>query len=198
MLIPFPIAFLTGALATDLAYWWTGSPFWPQAAFWLLLAGLATGVLAAVFGLVDFLTVRLPALPAEEVRPPPARGTGPPQAAAQVNRALVVDDNFDVAESMTWMLDGLAREVKMVHSGPAALELVRGWRPDIIVCDIGYETCKQLRQLAGLEKVVIAAVSGYGGEEDKRKSKEAGFDRHLVKPIGRAALEQLVKGGAGG
>jgi two-component system CheB/CheR fusion protein len=141
------------------------------------------------------LTVRLPALPAEAERPQPPP---PPKTEVQVRRALVVDDNVDVAESLTWMLEGLARETRMVHRGAAAVELAGGWRPDVIICDIGmpgmdgYETCRRLRQLPGLEKVVIAAVSGYGGEEDRRKSQEAGFDRHLVKPIGRAALEGLV------
>ncbi len=60
----------------------------------------------------------------------------------------------------------------------------------------GYETCRRLRQVPGLEKVVIAAVSGYGAPEDRRKSQEAGFDRLLVKPVGRATLEELVKGAA--
>jgi CheY-like chemotaxis protein len=73
----------------------------------------------------------------------------------------------------------------------------------VILCDIGmpgldgYETCRQLRRLPGLEKVVIAAVSGYEGLEDRRRSQEAGFDRQLVKPIGRALLEELIKSAAG-
>jgi CheY-like chemotaxis protein len=145
--------------------------------------------------------VRLPALPAEETKPQPTRVIGLPEAAAQVRRALVIDDNFDVAESMTWMLEGLAKEIRMVHSGTAAVEAAREFKTDLILCDIGmagmdgYETCRGLRQLPGMEKVIIAAVSGYGSEEDRRKSKEAGFDRHLVKPIGRAALDELVKSG---
>ena len=57
MLIPFPIAFLIGALATDLAYWWTTDGFWAQSSFWLVGAGFLTGLGAAVFGLVDFLTI---------------------------------------------------------------------------------------------------------------------------------------------
>jgi PAS domain S-box-containing protein len=148
--------------------------------------------------------VRLPALPAEVENPQPARAPGPPPAAVQVERVLVVDDNLDVAESLTWMLEGLAREIKMVHSGAAAVEAAGQWRPDVILCDLGmprmdgYETCRSLRQLPGLEKTIIAAVSGYGGEEDRRKSQEAGLDRHLVKPIGRATLEGLVKSAAGG
>src|SRR5262249_44745342 len=66
-----------------------------------------------------------------------ARGPSFPPAAEHVDRALVVDDNFDVAESLTWVLEGLAREIKMVHSGAAALEASREWRPDLGVCDLG-------------------------------------------------------------
>jgi len=147
-------------------------------------------------------TVRLPVLSSEEATPSPARVTGPPPAAVQVARALVIDDNFDVAESMTWVLEGLARDIKMVHSGAAALETAPEFKPDVIICDIGmpgmdgYETCRRLRQLPGSEKVVIAAVSGYGNEDDRRKSEQAGFDRHLVKPVGRATLEELVQSAA--
>jgi CheY-like chemotaxis protein len=83
-----------------------------------------------------------------------------------------------------------------------AIELGGRWRPDIILCDLGmpgmdgYETCRRLRQLPGLEKVLIATVRGYGSEDERGKSKEAGFDRHLVKPIDRASLEELVKSAA--
>ena len=110
----------------------------------------------------------------------------------------MIDDNFDVAESMTWILEGLVREIKMVHSGPSALALVREWRPDIIICDIGmpgmdgYETCRRLRQVPGMETTLVAAVSGYGGEEDRGRSKEAGFDQHLVKPVTLDVLEQAI------
>jgi PAS domain S-box-containing protein len=148
--------------------------------------------------------VRLPALPAAVEAPPqPAAPAGPPPAAVQADRVLVVDDSFDVAESLTWMLEGLAREVKMVHSGAAAVETAGRWRPDVILCDLGmpemdgYETCRRLRQMPGLEKTLIAAVSGYGGEEQRRQSRAAGFDRHLVKPIGRATLEELIRAVAG-
>jgi uncharacterized membrane protein len=57
MLIPFPISFLVGALVTDLVYWSTNGAFWAESSFWLVLAGLITGVIAAIFGLIDFLTI---------------------------------------------------------------------------------------------------------------------------------------------
>ena len=58
MVVTFPIAFLTGAFATDLGYWWTADPFWAQVSVWLVLAGLAMGIFAAVFGITDFVTIR--------------------------------------------------------------------------------------------------------------------------------------------
>jgi len=88
----------------------------------------------------------------------------------------------------------------MVHHCPAPIELAGQWRPDLVLCDIGmpemdgYETCRRLRQLPGLERTVLAAVSGYGNEDERRKSREAGFHRHLVKPVGRATVEGLTKG----
>jgi CheY-like chemotaxis protein len=115
----------------------------------------------------------------------------------------VVDDNPEVAETVAWMLEGLARDIRMVHSGAAAVEAAKVFRPDVILWDLGtpgmdgFETCRRLRQLPGLETRVIAAVSRYGGEEERRRSKEAGFDRHLVKPIGRATLKELIKSAAG-
>ncbi len=146
--------------------------------------------------------VRLPALPADPEPPLSARPSAPPPDAVQVGRALVVDDVPDIAESFSWLLAGLAREVRTAHSGQTAVEQARDFRPDLVLCDLGmpgmdgYETCRRLRELPGLEKAVIAAVSGYGGAEFERKSQEAGFDRHLVKPIGRAVLEELVKSAA--
>ncbi len=75
----------------------------------------------------------------------------------------------------------------------------REFEPDVVLCDIGmagtdgYETCRRrLRRLPGLENAVIAAVSGYGSEEDRRKSQEAGFDRHLVKPVDPGALLRML------
>jgi CheY-like chemotaxis protein len=106
-----------------------------------------------------------------------------------VDRSLVVDDGSDIAESVSWMLEGLARETKTAHSG-SAVELARADRPDLVVCALGMagmegdETCRRLGQVPGLERVVNAAVGGYGGDEERRWSREAGFGRRLVKPFG--------------
>ncbi len=143
-------------------------------------------------------TVRLPALP-DEAEPRSAAPSVPRPAAVQVDRALVVDDVPDIAESFSWMLEGLAREIKAAHSGAAAIEQALAWRPNLILCDLGmpgmdgYETCRQLRRLPGVEKAVIAAISGYGSKEFQRKAQEECFDRHLTKPIDRAVLQELVR-----
>src|SRR5262249_14449210 len=133
--------------------------------------------------------VRLPALAAEAVATPqPPRPSLAPRATAPVARVLIVDDSLDVAESLGMLMEGLAQEIRMAHSGPQALEGARASRPNAILCDIGmpgmdgYEVARRLRQEPGLEKVLLAAVSGYGQEEDRRRAREAGFDRHLVKP----------------
>jgi PAS domain S-box-containing protein len=147
--------------------------------------------------------VRLPALPPDQ-EPAPAPTAAAPPAAAQVGRVLVVDDNIDVAESLVWLLEGLAREVRMAHSGAAAIEAALEFVPDLVLLDVGlpgmdgYEVCRRLRRDPALQKAVIAAVTGYGGEEDRRLSREAGFDRHLVKPIGRETLEKLTQAVAAG
>jgi PAS domain S-box-containing protein len=145
--------------------------------------------------------VRLPALVADgEKKPPPPRPALAPSAVAAATAAcvLIVDDDLDVAESLAMLLEGLAQDIRMAHSGPEALEVARACLPNIILCDIGmpgmdgYEVARRLRQEPHLEKVLLAAVSGYGQEEDRRRSQEAGFDRHLVKPIGLATLEELL------
>jgi CheY-like chemotaxis protein len=98
----------------------------------------------------------------------------------------MVDDVSNIAESDSWMLEGPARETKTAHSG-SAVELARAYRPDVVLCDLGMpgmegdETCRRLGQVPGLERVVNAAVGGYGGDEERRRSREAGFGRRLVK-----------------
>jgi len=110
----------------------------------------------------------------------------------------VVDDNPDVAESLVMALKGLAREIRLAHGGAQALEIARTFKPEFILCDLGmpgmdgYETARRLRQLPELGHVVIAAVSGYGTEEDRQRARAAGFDHHFVKPVSRAMLEQML------
>src|SRR5438046_675287 len=89
---------------------------------------------------------------------------------------------------------------RTANSGAGAIELARARRPEVVLMDIGmpgmdgYEVARRLRQQPGLGEILIAAVSGFGVQEARRRSKEAGFDRHLLKPVGRPMLEELLGG----
>ena len=119
-------------------------------------------------------------------------------------RILVVDDNVDTARGMARLLKLLGHEVATAHDGPEAIEVAREFRPEFILLDIGlpgmsgYEVASQLRQEECCEDAVIVAVSGYGQDEDRRRSKEAGFDHHLVKPLDHDALLSLLSAGGNG
>jgi len=103
-------------------------------------------------------------------------------------RVLVVDDNKDAAQTLAVLLKASGHEVHSAHDGHSALEAARVYHPNLILLDIGlpgmngFEVAKKVRQETELNKVVLVAMTGYGQETDKRRSKEAGFDHHLVKP----------------
>ena len=114
------------------------------------------------------------------------------------HRLLVVDDNQDAANSLAMLLRLQGHEVRVAFSGPAALEITKAYSPDVVFLDIGmpgmdgYETARRLRQQPGLEKVVLAALTGWGQQEDRRRTAEAGFGHHLVKPPEPKALESVL------
>jgi two-component system CheB/CheR fusion protein len=142
--------------------------------------------------------VRLPAPAAAPAGQPPAPAAAPVPA-ARPGRVLVVDDNVDVAESVALLLqEGLGHEVRVAHSGPQALELAREFRPEAVICDIGlpgmdgYEVARRLRRLPEGDSALLVALSGYGQEEDRQRSREAGFDVHLLKPVGWATLQPVL------
>jgi signal transduction histidine kinase len=104
------------------------------------------------------------------------------------HRLLVVDDNQDAAISLAMLLRLQGHEVRVAHSGSAALELVKIFTPDLVFLDIGmpgmdgYEVARRIREQPGLGKIVLAALTGWGQQEDRRRTAQAGFDHHLVKP----------------
>ncbi len=142
--------------------------------------------------------VRLPAVvepPSAGVENPPARAARP---AGSRRRVLVVDDNVDAAESAALLLRMWGHEVRVIHDGPAVLQAVRRFRPDVVLLDIGlpgmsgYDVARQLRSQPEGKGLVLAALTGYGQEEDRRKSREAGFDFHLTKPPNPDTLEAFI------
>jgi PAS domain S-box-containing protein len=138
--------------------------------------------------------VRLPPLPAGALKTAEEeKGRHAPSPC----RVLVVDDNKDAAESLALLVQVAGHEVRTAHDGPTALEVAKTFRPEVVFLDIGlprmdgYEVARQLRRQPGLEKVVLAAVTGYGQEEDRRRTHEAGIDEHLVKPVDPTELEKV-------
>ena len=115
-------------------------------------------------------------------------------------RILVADDNLDAAESLAMLLTLDGNETRTAHDGLEALDVAAAFRPDVMLLDIGmpklngYEVCRRIRQQAWGQNMVVIALTGWGQEEDKRRSLEAGVDYHLVKPVDYAALEKLLTG----
>ncbi|HJT78138.1 MAG TPA: PAS domain S-box protein, partial [Gemmataceae bacterium] len=113
-------------------------------------------------------------------------------------RLLVVDDNQDAADSLAMLLRLQGHEVRVAYSGMAALEMTKAYSPDVLFLDIGmpgmdgYEVARRLRQTPGLENVVLAALTGWGQHEDRRRTAEAGFNHHLVKPPEPEAVETVL------
>ena len=104
-------------------------------------------------------------------------------------RILVVDDNRDIAESLALLLEIDGHQVQTANNGLDALEIARTERPDVIMLDIGlpgmngYSVAQAFRQSSELEQTLLIALTGYGQPEDRKKSRAAGFDEHLVKPV---------------
>jgi len=89
-------------------------------------------------------------------------------------------------------------EVRLAYNGLDALEAAAEYRPELVLLDIGmpfmngYEVARELRRQPGLDRIVLVAVTGYGQEQDRRRSQEAGFDHHLTKPVNADSLQALI------
>jgi PAS domain S-box-containing protein len=153
--------------------------------------------------------VRLPALPTS-AGDPSARiaSSGPrptvadgPRSTGAARRVLVVDDMIDAAESLAHMLELQGHEVRVAYDGVAALDAADGFRPEIVFLDIGLprvnglEVARRLRARFGPQAMLIVATTGFGTQNDRRETTEAGFDHHLVKPIDPMVVRRLLATG---
>jgi len=117
---------------------------------------------------------------------------------AQSKRILVVDDNVDAAESLQVLLGVYGHTVEIAHEGVTALQVAWAFKPDLLFLDIGlpgmdgYEVARRLRGEIGMKSIKLIALSGYGAENDLMRSKEAGFDRHVVKPVDPSQLPGII------
>jgi signal transduction histidine kinase/ActR/RegA family two-component response regulator len=141
--------------------------------------------------------VRLPILSA----PPPPRPrepSGSKPVATVPRRILVVDDNRDAADSLAMLLKLTGHDVRIAGDGLEALEEAATFTPHVILLDIGlprlngYEAARRIRDQQRHEGLTLVALTGWGQEEDRRRSEEAGFDAHLIKPVDFAALTKLL------
>lgn len=119
-------------------------------------------------------------------------------APAGLRRILVVDDNEDAANALGDLLEMWGNDVRIANDGETAIGVAEEFRPDLVVMDIGmpqlngYETARRIRQHPWGQGMVLVALTGWGREEDRRKSSDAGFEHHLVKPVATDALQKLL------
>jgi signal transduction histidine kinase/ActR/RegA family two-component response regulator len=122
-----------------------------------------------------------------------------PPADGRPRRVLVVDDNVDSATTLAMVLDVMGHKTTLANDGLEAVRLAREFQPEIVLLDIGmpklngYEACRQIRAQPWATQVIIIAVTGWGQDEDRRRSKDAGFDLHLVKPLDPLVVERLMR-----
>lgn len=148
------------------------------------------------------MTVRLPILPAGTPRPVRPSFIPPPQpnpdAARAPRRILLVDDNEDSALMLAEILSAKGYEARVAYDAPSALRVAAEFAPETAFLDIGlpvmdgYELAAHLRRLPGLAGIKLIALTGYGQASDRRRTREAGFQHHLVKPIDIDAIDQAL------
>jgi CheY-like chemotaxis protein len=136
-------------------------------------------------------------LPATTPRVEAAQPAAPAPVAAGSCRVLIAEDIPDAAEMLRLMVESMGHEVRIAADGVQAVSIAREFTPRIALLDIGmprmdgYEAARQIRAALG-QDVILVALTGWGQEEDHRRSREAGFDRHLTKPADPEVLEALI------
>jgi PAS domain S-box-containing protein len=134
--------------------------------------------------------------PAEEAEPAPT----PSAEAVVTKRVLIADDNLDAAESLQLWLQLAGHEVRIAANGTEALSAAEVFLPEVALLDLGMpdisglEVARRIRAASWGRGMVLIALTGWGQEEDRRRSAEAGFDHHLTKPVPPDAIEELIRG----
>jgi PAS domain S-box-containing protein len=152
-------------------------------------------------GLGSAFTIRLPCLAAEVVEPAPA--AEPAEAArppGPARRILVVDDHQDSTDSLALFLRLRGHEVRTAPDGPTALDEIERYRPEVVFLDLGlpgmsgYDVARRVRMRTDLGPLQLVALTGYGTDGDRQKTRDAGFDVHLAKPVDPRAVDALLAG----
>lgn len=164
------------------------------------LHGGVVEVRSAGLGRGSEFTARLP-LPALESLTVGASGTSPSTREITGRRILVADDNKDAADALAMILEIGGHEVRVAHNGRVALSLAQTFRPDVALLDIGmpdisgYEVARALRHEQWGKEIYLVALTGWGQQGARQQSLDAGFDRHMTKPIDPDALETFLSDG---
>jgi CheY-like chemotaxis protein len=139
------------------------------------------------------------------VRLPIAAGVTVPEGPAgrswnlKDHRVLVVDDNCDAADMLATLLDTLGATTCVAHDGEAALSSLASFRPDVVLLDIGmpgldgYEVARRIRARPDHRTTLLIALTGWGQEQDQARSRAAGFDHHLIKPLDVDRLREILE-----
>jgi PAS domain S-box-containing protein len=141
--------------------------------------------------------VRLPLAEPSIARVPESAAIGA-AAPESPRRVLVVDDNLDVADALAMLLKTMDADVRVAYGGRSALEIAADFRPEVVLLDLGmpevdgYETARHLRHLPDGAGFLLVALTGWGEDKDFRRTQEAGFDRHLVKPVRADVMQALL------
>jgi signal transduction histidine kinase len=142
--------------------------------------------------------VRLPCAKPGEARDDAPAEARKPVAESAPRRVLIVDDNIDAAETLAMMLEILGQQTRQAHDGNKAVAMAAEFQPEVVFMDIGlpglsgHEAAARIRKDLGMTNAYMIALSGYGTEEDRRKSMFAGFDSHLVKPLDPSTLPGIL------
>ncbi|WP_296950751.1 ATP-binding protein [uncultured Massilia sp.] len=153
-------------------------------------------------GLGSRFTVILPlgaAAAGTQAAAQPGGGAAPPAPAEGALRVLVVDDNVDAASTLGSLLEMRGHAVRVVHDGATALAMAAGFRPHAVFLDIGlpdrsgFEVAPDLRALEGMGQATLVALTGWGAEQDRLRSRAAGFDAHFTKPADFGSVEALLR-----
>jgi len=165
------------------------------------LVGMHGGVISAASagaGMGSTFTVRLP-LTREEVAASAPAPRDAPAGSARPHRVLIVDDNADAAETLSLLMKSLdGGEVRTASNGPDALEAAATLHPDVVLLDLsmpgmdGYELARRMRAESWGKQALLVALTGWGQDQHRRRSHEAGFDRHMIKPANAEALRAVL------
>lgn len=149
-------------------------------------------------GMGSEFVVRLPTMMDAVHKPKPASRQTSEVVPSALRRILVVDDNADAAESLGQLLEVLGNEVRVANDGEAGVAAAAQFRPEVVLMDIGmpklngYDAAQHIRQQSWGKGILLVALTGWGQEEDQKKSADAGFNHHLVKPVELDALTKLL------